>query len=798
MRKVAGFGPDKADIVIVGEAPGSEEELQGKPFVGAAGWELGNQLAEAGIRMEDCYITNACKYRPPNNKMDAWLVAKGKKAALEAGYTHSDGRWAHPLVMEGKGELRDEILAHEPKVIVTLGNTALWALKGIWGISDWRGSEMVWNDIPLVPTYHPASILRQWENRPQAVLDLQYRVKRRLDHGFDVRRYLTFISPDLHDVRRFVSKLGSWISVDIETCSEKVVCIGIGSSLTTAMCIPILTEHGPYWSAAEEAEVWAILKQKLENSCIVGQNYSYDAQYLEVNHGIQALAYFDTYVAESVLFPGNPRGLGYLSSIYCDWHCYWKDDAKDWSKVRNADAFRQLYEYNCRDVCAPIEIMQQQRRLLEASGLMKQFEDRMAYMRNVYAMMRRGVKRDKQVTKQMDDEVEEILQSLRLSISEVAGHDVNPASPAQVKKLLYTEMGLKNASESTDAETLEALSEKYPGRAEIITAVSEHRSLASLRSNFLKAKLDGDGLLRSSWMATGTETFRLTSSKNAFGRGCNLQNVTAGKQVGGLRTPNLRKCLVPDNGYTFFDCDLARADLQVVVWEADDADLKWALRNNLDMHLVNAIDLFGIKGVSMEECSESHPNYPDVLAKLKEQRRFAKTFVHLTDYGGKERTCAIKCGCTVHEASQGQKRWFAAHPGIQRWHRRTAAMLAGTRTIKNTFGFRRVYFDRPDSVLNEALAWNPQSTIALVISYIHEAFDLVPNVEVLLQGHDSIAGQYLTKDESLILPAMYEASKIVVPYQDPLIIPLELKISTESWGACDKLKADDERRKWWQ
>jgi hypothetical protein len=88
------------------------------------------------------------------------------------------------------------------------------------------------------------------------------------------------------------------------------------------------------------------------------------------------------------------------------------------------------------------------------------------------------------------------------------------------------------------------------------------------------------------------------------------------------------------------------------------------------------------------------------------------------------------------------------HPGIKRWHDQTAAMLAGTRTVRNQFGYRRVYFDRIDSVLPEALAWVPQSTVSILISLMQMAIeDAVPEVDVIMQGHDSIIGQYRTSLE---------------------------------------------------
>jgi hypothetical protein len=273
-------------------------------------------------------------------------------------------------------------------------------------------------------------------------------------------------------------------------------------------------------------------------------------------------------------------------------------------------------------------------------------------------------------------------------------------------------------------------------------------------------------------MATGTETFRLTSSKNNFGRGTNLLNISgSGVSHSGNKVPNLKQCITPPSGYTAFDCDLARADLQVVVWEADDADLKAKMREGVDIHYENAKDVFGIA-------------IPTDL-----QREKAKTFVHLTDYGGAARTCAIKVGCTVHEADMAQRRWFAAHPGIKKWHIRILEALTNGRTIVNAFGYRMVFFDRVEGLLPQALAWLPQSTIAILASKIHMAMEeQVEGLQVWLQVYDSVAGVYPTVHEGQCLAAMQKAWQIVVPYDDPLIIPMGLKTSTMSFGDCEKRK----------
>lgn len=250
--------------------------------------------------------------------------------------------------------------------------------------------------------------------------------------------------------------------------------------------------------------------------------------------------------------------------------------------------------------------------------------------------------------------------------------------------------------------------------------------------------------------------------------------------------PNIRKFFVPDPGYTVCDTDLDRADLQVVVWEADDDELKHALRIGVDLHLLNGLNLDNHPVPPLEELVESHPNYPELRARFPKQRQLAKAFIHGTNYGGSARTMAIAAGTTVHQAELLQARWFAAHPGIKKWHERTAASLHTSRTVFNRFGYRRVYFDRVDGLLPEALAWVPQSTVAL---YINKIWDIwVSNcqeVEILMQVHDSLVFQIKTPLFNTMIPKLRElASSIVIPYDDPLIIPVGFKSSTISWGDC--------------
>jgi uracil-DNA glycosylase len=136
---VFGSGASDADLMFVGEAPGKNEDLQGEPFIGAAGRLLDQLLDEAGIARERVYIANVLKCRPPGNR---------------------DPR--PDEIAACKGYLRSQMELVDPAVIVTLGNFATkLLLKTETGITRLRGTSYPWwRDKVLVPTYHPAAALR--------------------------------------------------------------------------------------------------------------------------------------------------------------------------------------------------------------------------------------------------------------------------------------------------------------------------------------------------------------------------------------------------------------------------------------------------------------------------------------------------------------------------------------------------------------------------------------------------------------------------------------------------------------
>lgn len=249
--------------------------------------------------------------------------------------------------------------------------------------------------------------------------------------------------------------------------------------------------------------------------------------------------------------------------------------------------------------------------------------------------------------------------------------------------------------------------------------------------------------------------------------------------------PSVRQIFVPDPGAVLFDVDLSGADAQVVAWEADDDDLKKAFRSGVKIHEKNAIDIYGDLYLKAEGDRKAFATPKGRMYDACKRR------IHATNYGASARTLALNpdIGGSIRDNERFQFNWFRLHPGIHAWHHRTNTQLQSNRTIRNRFGYRIIYFDRPDNVLPEALAWLPQSTVAEVCFrgalQLEAAF---PFVQLLLQVHDSLLFQIpKTQNGPHTIARMKKVLEVTVPYEDPLIIPWGFSSSEKSWGECEEL-----------
>lgn len=566
-------GPrNNVEIAIVGEAWGREEDAAKRPFVGQSGKELDRMLMETGIHRPNCFVTNTVPARPDNNEMWRFFEpgAKNPNPPLR-------GLHPTPVVLDGLRRLAAQLDIIKPKVVLAAGNYALWALTNCTGhsvpseaegrrcpngIESWRGSLFYCDALPgelaktkCIPIIHPAAIMRAWYNRAPTVHDLRVRVPMALRDDWRPHDEVVWAPPSFIQA---VTKLEKWLTraeegekfrlvCDIETARTLITCIGFADSHKFAMSIPFIV-LGPktfdsYWTPDEELRLFLLIRKVLThpNILIEGQNFIYDTQYLIALLGCSPRLDFDTMLAHHLLFPGTPKGLDYLSSLYCKYHWYWKDDGKEWN---TKGGLPTLLAYNALDCLRQFECGTELRRLITEMGQEPQWKEELEKHFLALRMMLRGTLIDKnargmmalQLMAQAGDLANWFKKILPQEIVTGDAKDPTPwyDSTHQQRAFFSQELGLslplhrKTKRITFGAEALDYLAKKHPEFTRLFKNLEDYRSLEVFHNTFVKAPLDFDGRMRCSFNPAGTETFRWSSSKNAFGRGTNLQNIPKG------------------------------------------------------------------------------------------------------------------------------------------------------------------------------------------------------------------------------------------------------------------------------
>jgi uracil-DNA glycosylase family 4 len=785
--------------MIIGEAPGEQEERSGTPFVGASGGELDRMLQEAGIFRSTCFVTNVVRRRPPGNDVSVFFAERKSDRTMQ--HVELNGKWCLPVVLEGVELLKREIEMCQPNVIIALGNVALWALTGNWGITSWRGSELVSN-LPLaldyqpkvIPTYHPALILRQWTWRQTAVHDLRRAKRASATKELIPRDYSFIIRPDfptalsvLDGLLSELDKAPFDIAGDIETRAGHIDCFGLAWNKRNAICIPFMTMQGDpagYWPLDEEAALvhrLYLINQHKNFPGWIGQNFLYDAQYLWRHWHFLPKMKHDTMLGHHAMFANSQKSLDYLASMYCEQYKYWKADLKEADKNLSDD---QRWKYNCEDCVNTYEV---------AEGEVKAINDLTPHwpklpavhkfqqdlFRPVLKTMNRGVRSNQAKRGQFAMTLHDEIAKREQWFIDVLGKPVNPKSPKQMQELFYGEFNQKpifnrkTKAITCDDEALNKIASREPLLRPLVRKVLEHRSLGVFLSTFVNAPLDSDGRIRCSFNIAGTETYRFSSSQNAFGSGLNLQNIPAGGEAGDdLDLPNVRTLFIPDPGFSFFDIDLSSADPRIVAWTADCKELKAIFREGKSPYIEVAKEYYRDPTITKQ-----HPKY-----------RTFKELVNGTHYLGTPSGLAERIGLTVADTDRAQKWYYGKFPEIKRWQEDFKDQLVKRRYVENVFGNRAYCFDRIEgTVFNQFIAWLPQSTVACLINRAYVAIDSDPElkmIEVLLQVHDSLGGQFPTHLKDWAVKRIVAASQIALPYDDPLTIPVGVKTSDVSWGDC--------------
>jgi uracil-DNA glycosylase len=334
MSNIAGL-PRKVNICVVGGYWGNEEEKERCAFVGTSGYHLTKMLNEAGINRADCLLTNVFNLRPKGNKLESLCGPKGQ--AIQGYPALLKGKYLHRSFEPELTRLGDELIEADPNLIIALGNEAMWALLGKSAISKFRGttelSTHTVTNFKVLSTYNPAAVLRDWSIRPIVVSDL-HKAAREAEYP-EIRRPKCeiWIEPTLKDLEEFYEQYicgCKVLSVDIETVSNRITCIGFAPSPGLGIVIPFddsRRKGRSYWPDHDsETKAWLFVRGILEDGRFAKlfQNGLYDIAFLWRAMGIRVInATEDSMLLHHALQPESKKGLGFLGSLYTD-HGPWK------------------------------------------------------------------------------------------------------------------------------------------------------------------------------------------------------------------------------------------------------------------------------------------------------------------------------------------------------------------------------------------------------------------------------------------------------------------------------------------
>lgn len=742
---ICGYGLDRPGVCKDKHGPLHHAP---KGFVGGSGRILERMLAHAGIKFSECNRTNVAKRRPPGDDFGHFYLDPKTRTQPT-----KELEWWMQL-------LRAEITRFRPNVLVAVGGEALRAFcPDVTGITKWQGSLLESSVIPglkVIPIVHPAYIMREnWEYYyvTQTYLKRVERESRspRIVEEEPKNAFIT--SPRLEVVLEWLHHIQTsnqpWY-IDIETRGDTIMCFGLFSEARKnyAICVPIQTTTGPYWSVPDECAVWRALSVAMrDNRYLRNQNIVYDLDYL-LDYGCEPAAVdFDPMVGMNVLWPELPKGLDFTTSIFTRYP-YYKDEGKTWGK-KIPD--QQVWTYNCKDMVATPEVAT---RVISELNEAKRFEfcqqRSTAFIPIVMEMMRNRLRLDRAWHTKLAD----ILATERIKkhqeLTAMIGRDINVKSSQQIQTLLYDELRLPVKKKyGTGQPTVDEYSLKEL-RAEtnhpVLALILEERHLRTKESNYINVTFDSDpdGELYLGYMGNigGTKTGRWSYNKSPKWRGSSPQTV-----------PKIMRLMyVPPQGSVFWQRDLSQAEARIVAWLANCRFLLDVFNSPIKIHKLVGSRIF--------KCP------PESIISDSLEYDISKRVVHGYDYKMQSRKIAILANVPYDFAARAYNEYAKEVPEIDEWHTNVKATAIKTGRLVTPIGRVRECFQATGSVANigamsdeiwrDLISYIPQSTVPDVLNEgMYKVWEQLPWIRWHQQGHDS----YLCSGPPDRTPEVYEVAE---------------------------------------
>lgn len=689
-----------------------------------------------------------------------------------------------------------------------------------------------------------------------------------LSEGFEKSRWLDYrpdtkVYTDFAEAKAFLTslleKLDNEIvklSVDLETTAKTIDTIGFALSATEGHAIPFLRaveqrinkykdiaydKKGKevtcflgskvrtfdyIWSLEEEIELVFLCKKVLRhgNVRLIGQNFHYDGLFFKEVWNIEVHALVDTMVLSACLRNNEKKGLAYLCSTTLEHYAYWKDDL-------NSTDSEKRWHYCAKDSVFTYALAEQ--KLLELEGLPKINQDyfwnkQERTAKHVLRRMFDGLSIDIALRQKQDEEFTLLYENAIEQIQLLVGYELNIRSTPQIRALLIDCLGIapildrkRKTPTFGNAAMLKYVS-KYPKYAYLLFLILEAKSISTYLQNFMRARLDEEGKLRSFIGVVGTKSYRFNSRKFLSGLGGNIMNWSTGEKISLVYSslalehedyseedfspeedfeeevevlalaqqesklptaPNSKMIVIPSSKDKFFlNVDLKAGDLHLVAWMAGAKWVQQILLEGGDVYTVLGSEYYGVK-----------------LEKKDPRRQKFKMVCHGLNYLGMPKTLAMQTGLAEIDVLRIMDFYFSKNPEIKLYYQ--DKIIQDCRALgytENPFG-ARYYVSTTDDNLDKT--WR-QKMVALpaqggVADWINEVMDRADEREPeqpypmisKLQCHDAGLWEVDKRDKNW-KDRIDEYFKVELPFAtregkvDVLTIPWEISTSEVSYAKC--------------
>lgn len=551
----------RKQVLLVGEAPGVQEEKAGRLFIGRAGRLLRQALTRCDFSEEDYSIINSVCCRPPGNRTPKASEIKACRYWVERVFKDV-----------------------HPRYVLLMGNPALNSVLDLSGITNRRGRPQEIEGIIYLPTFHPSAVLRDPNKTGAFEADLNLFAE--IIDGGGVPRETGLnhvVVSNKKIVNEMLDDLHGSVSFDIETTClypwdkiAQVNAVGFGTR-NKQWILPVnhFCPEASIWSSNQIEGIIKRLTRALDDCVVIAHNGKFDSLWMKVHFGVDWEINFDTMLAHYLLNENSSHKLKYLAQIYLG--------AVDYDLDPTTAPWDKFVEYHAKDLYYTRKLKYLFARRLNKEGNIKTVFEKIlmpcstlfteAELNGFYVNVPEMGKVEQELTGQIE----------RLGKKLKKYGDINFNSTQQLAKLLFKELKLKptrytdTGAASTDKSVLKRLD--HP----ITKILLEHRSATKLLGTYIsgwKPFLVGR-IIHPSFLLHGTVTGR-TSCEHP-----NLQQVP--------RDSSIRSLITAPRGWVFVEADLSQIELRIAAELAGERNMLDTFYNGQDIHWRTALGVI-VKG----------------------------------------------------------------------------------------------------------------------------------------------------------------------------------------------------------